>query len=157
MNVFVERNQRNRAFWVEQSRKADRLQANPWILQRVLRVIASEASRGVPSDSRIDFGEALEEADADRRSVLEDQGRHGGRARRRDPLQERIIEIVSRSPEITERELLSRLRNEERGPVIQDIDGDEIWFNGRDGISKSASLSGLKDRLSRAKKRCRSR
>jgi hypothetical protein len=156
MNVSVERNRHHRAFWAEQNRKADRLQANPWILRRVLSVIASEASRGVLLYSRIDFGAALSDADADRRSILEYQGRRGGRARQLDPLQERIIEIVRRSPEIPENELLSRLRDEAPGPVIEDVDEEEVSFKRRDGTLKSAPLSGLKDRLSRAKKLCRS-
>lgn len=156
MNVSVERNQRHRAFWAEQNREADRLQRDPWIVRRVCQMLTREAARGVPVYCRIDLRAALSDADADRRDVLEDRGRRGGRARQLDPLQERIIEIVRRSPEITERELLSRLHDEAPGPVIEDVDGEEISFIRRDGTRKSAPLRALKDRLSRAKKLCRS-
>jgi hypothetical protein len=152
----MDRNERNKAFWDVESGKADRLQADPWVVGRVLNVLASELARDVPSYSRTDFRAALSDADAERRDVLKHQARRGGQAKKPDLLQERIVEIVRTSPKITCHELLSRLRDEAGGLVIEDIDEEEIWFNGRNGSSKSAPLSGLKDRLSRAKEICRS-
>lgn len=146
-------NKLNRSFWVEQEREAERLQTVPLILGQVLEVLAGEVSRGVPPRSRTAWGEALRKADAFRNQVLAYQGRLGGQARQLDPLQERIVEIVRAAPNITCDGLLSCLRDEAPGLVVGDIEEEKIWFNGRDGSLKSAPLSGLKDRLSRAKKR----
>jgi hypothetical protein len=41
--------------------------------------------------------------------------------------------------------------------VVDDVDEEAIFFTDRDGHSKKAPVSGLKDRLSRAKKALKSR
>ena len=64
-----------------------------------------------------------------------------------------IIKIAKEKPHITEPELRKELKKF-IGPdnVIDDIDDIEIHFFDKRGKYKSAPKSGLKDRLSRAKK-----
>lgn len=72
---------------------------------------------------------------------------------RPDGLQQLIIEIVRRCPEISEKELWRELKAQEGQGIIQTIaDDDTISFKSSpDGKMKKASGSGLKDRLTNAK------
>ncbi len=73
---------------------------------------------------------------------------------RKDELQKLIIEIATENPDITPTALLIELKKyKDVRKVIADITEDEIHFTGKDeNSSKSATISGLKDRLTRAKK-----
>jgi hypothetical protein len=75
--------------------------------------------------------------------------------RRRDGLQLRIEEIVAEHPDIGTRGLLAALRTDQHGGVIEHIsdedDGTIEWCDENDPAG-TAPISGLKDRLSRAKK-----
>mgnify|MGYP001443759696 FL=1 len=84
------------------------------------------------------------------------RGRKIGRKPRIDKLQERILEIVKIKPEITEKNLLLELENEKNLGVIEDVDDEAITFIDKKGKSKTAPITGLKDRLSGAKKRLKS-
>jgi hypothetical protein len=83
--------------------------------------------------------------------------RRGGAARKTDALQALIIELVRKTRSLTTPELLDRLRERQRGGVVDDIEDDTIAFYGHDNHPKTAPISGLKDRLSRARKILRSR
>jgi len=76
---------------------------------------------------------------------------------RPDALQILICEIVANEPEITVTELLAVLNKYPRGQVIDEITQDEICFVQDGHGGNSAPVSGLKDRLSRARKRIKSR
>jgi hypothetical protein len=52
--------------------------------------------------------------------------------------------------------LLARLVAHQHGGVIEDIDEEDIWYVNNRGQSKRAPVSGLKDRLTRARKFLRS-
>ncbi len=78
-----------------------------------------------------------------------------GSNKRPDGLQVLIDEIVANSPDIKPKQLLEELRRLESGDVIDNINDDEGTIEWRDennpaGISP---ISGLKDRLSRAKRK----
>lgn len=79
------------------------------------------------------------------------------RKSRPDALQSLILGIMKSKPGMKPRELLEVLREYEGGPVIDEITEDKIFFiqNGQGG--KSAPISGLKDRMSRARKKLSSR
>jgi hypothetical protein len=96
-----------------------------------------------------------------------DFSRKGGRAAKTDALQLLIIEIVRGQTDVTGRELLRKLREmaKEGHEVVIRIDekpqllcdqAPQVHFKGR-GTDKTAPVSGLKDRLSRAKKKIVSR
>ena len=88
--------------------------------------------------------------------------RKGGRAHKCDALQDLIREIVLGQPHITAGQLLRVLRGSPGAGVVVSIDEESdvlagearmIHFVDDNGTSKTASISGLKDRLSRAKKK----
>ena len=89
---------------------------------------------------------------AARKAALLEQARRAGRAKKTDALQDLIISLVGERPNMTGPELLARLEEEQYGAVIDDIEEGMIYFKGSNGRLKEAPISGLKDRLSRAKK-----
>ncbi len=74
-----------------------------------------------------------------------------------DALQAMITGIASRDHKITCKALLRQLRARMGDGVIDSIDDTHIYFYAHDGRRKDASILGLKDRLSRAKKELVSR
>ena len=79
--------------------------------------------------------------------------RRAGGASKTDPLQVLIEDIVRHEPSIKRTELEQRLGDHLHLSPIEDIDEGGIWFAYSDGRTKRAPLTGLKDRLSRAKKK----
>jgi hypothetical protein len=65
-----------------------------------------------------------------------------------------ILAIARKNPSVTERELLAELEKRKLGSVVVDIDEKlgKISFDSN-RKEKSAPIKGLKDRLSRAKKK----
>ncbi len=61
-----------------------------------------------------------------------------------------IQKEVRKKPDISEKELLQRLIDQQGGDVIQDITDIEIWYT-HNGKTKTAPISGLRNRLSRVK------
>jgi hypothetical protein len=88
--------------------------------------------------------------------TLSESGRDFWRIRRAEVEQQDLIhEVVTRRPDISAKELLETLRGHR--PPVEDIDGGTIHFANRDGSYKEAPISGLKDRLTRARKKLKSR
>ena len=81
--------------------------------------------------------------------------RSGGLARKSDALQILIEQLVQDTAEISQRDLLHQLKREQGQGTITTIDGKEIQFRTFKGKLKSAPISGLKDRLHRAKNKNR--
>jgi hypothetical protein len=86
----------------------------------------------------------------------------GGRAPEADPLQVLIQQMVQEDLQITAQQLWHRLRNEEGKGVIISVDPEPpksnhtirmIHFRATDGKVKTAPISGLKHRLSRARRK----
>ncbi len=157
-----EANERNREFWLEQSGLREQRVADEDVFCVAMNDLRSEVSRHVSSYSQKSFEKALEIA-ADSKVRFERNAaksfqsafsRKGGRAPKTDALQKLILETAGKNPSITEKDLLADFENRKLGPVIVDIDYElgTIDFN-NDGQTKSARISGLKDRLFRAKKK----
>ena len=73
-------------------------------------------------------------------------------------MQDLIIKIVADKPQITVRQLMDELRAYSGiRDVVEDIDEKSIHFLDRQDRPKTASISGLKDRLTRARKSLQSR
>jgi hypothetical protein len=71
-----------------------------------------------------------------------------------DALQAEIEKIVSHKPTITRDELFTQLEQLKGLGIIQDIEDDLIHFSSSENEPvKTATISGLKDRLSRARKK----
>lgn len=69
-----------------------------------------------------------------------------------------VTEEVQKRPAITVTDLLKHLQSlQDLRQVVDDIDEEAISFTDRNGHPKNAPISGLKDRLSRAKKALKSR
>ena len=114
----------------------------------------------LPESERRSFERSARESAMNSAVSKQEFARRGGTSRKTDALQELIVTIVREKPGITEAELLEKLKSMSHGAIIDDIDeasepeGENeprIYFH-RDGRSKSAPISGLKDRLSRARK-----
>jgi hypothetical protein len=71
---------------------------------------------------------------------------------RTDALQELIIDFTKKRPKISVNELRHELEKLKGFGIIEDVDEDAIWFNNKHNQLDQAKVTGLKDRLSRAKK-----
>jgi len=160
--TLKEINELNHQFWSKESGLMEQRMADPEILKIAINDIESESIR-LPIYYQKSFTHALEIAAKNKEYFLEaaasnfqvDFSKKGGAAPKADALQKIILEIVQRKPSITEPELLLELENRKFLGTISDIDhGDGfIEFQNGDQRFKRARISGLKDRLSRAKKK----
>lgn len=151
--VLVEINRRNDEFWREQRTLRDHRITDAAILATAIADITSELTRGVDIKAQKIFEEALADAEAAMQRFASQRGRYAGSANKADPLQLLIDEAVRRKPTITEVELRRQLQNHARIPPIEDFTADTISVTKIDGTIKDVPLSGLKHRLSRAKKK----
>jgi hypothetical protein len=78
---------------------------------------------------------------------------------RQDALGELILDIIQQNRTCTEKELVAELRQREHGGVIETVNDDEriIEWSDKNGRPHDTPFSGLKDRMSRARKILRSR
>lgn len=150
-------NETNAKFWALKAREQERLMNNPALVESAMARVQSEFRRGVSVRNQISFEVALFEADGDRRRVARQSGRLGGKARKDDPLQEIVSRIVRETPKITCAELQRKLAQmQQPGGPIEDVDDDSISFVNAKGRGYTAKISGLKDRLSRARQNLKS-
>ncbi|HET9282336.1 MAG TPA: hypothetical protein VFR24_10280 [Candidatus Angelobacter sp.] len=162
--TLKEVNEWNRQFWSDLSDSIERWMADPEVLKLAMEDIESESVRRVPLYNQKSFAQALERAANTKTGILKgaaksfqiDFSKKGGSAPKPSALQKLILEIVQRKQSITEPELLRELETRKLQGIITDIDYglNLIEFqNNNDQQLKRASISGLKDRLSRAKKK----
>jgi hypothetical protein len=158
-NAFRDLNDQNRRFWVKQSQLRNERIANEAILEITTNDMRSETSRSVPIKAQKSLEQALADAENSKKCFQSQFSRKGGKARKGDALRDLIDEIVLHEPEIRAHQLLRALKGE-RGLGRVSIDGGsdylsndrrDIHFNDYKGTPKAAPVSGLKDRLSRAK------
>lgn len=153
-------NERNARIWAEQKILLEQRISDPVLYDLAKRDMDFEAARGVPIKQQKTLEQTLADAAQVRSTVHAELSRKGGKAPKSDALQELILEIVLTHPNTSEKELLKMLAGEAGAGVVTSIDepseplaGDTpcIHFIEDDGRSKTASVPGLKDRLSRAK------
>jgi hypothetical protein len=157
VTTFSEINEHNRRFSAEQNALRDRRMADPGIREAALVRFSDEHARGVPVRYQTTIEKLLADAEADKERFLSQQGRKGGQARKSDALPRLILDLVRCRPEITEAKLRDILTRERFPGVIEEVDDETISFAQPDGRLKDARITGLKHRLSRAKKILRSR
>jgi hypothetical protein len=167
MNIsFAQMNEQNRQFWIKQSALRDERIADPTLFKIATRSMNWEAVSGVPVKFRKTYELALEHAASDQGLFQSEHSRKAGRAPKGDALSDLIQGLVFSKPKITEKELLTQLELQVgQGTIVsieaesQPLAGDvrRIHFDSEDGKPKTASVFGLKDRLSRAKARINSR
>jgi hypothetical protein len=165
--ALVEFNRRNREFWAHQKILMGRRMADRAILETAVESVESEAKRQIAIRSQKSFEEALQDAERAKQRFIGQQARLGGKAAKADSLQKIITDIVRQSPEIAFAQLLLELRKREGAGIIDEIEDTRIYFRqagtattsgaglaiGRKVISVSAPISGLKHRLTRARKK----
>jgi len=172
---LVEFNRKNKAFWDNQKVLMDRRMTDRAILETAVDAIASEAKRGVSIRIQMSFEKALEDAARAGHRFIQQQARSGGKAAKADSLQSVIVDIVRQTPNIQCSGLLAELeRRVDEGIIIEfDFNEGKILFKpllvqrnvsigprGRQDSEKieklySASIPGLKHRLTRARKKIR--
>ena len=150
-------NQANRGFWNKQRELLAQRLADDVLRETAFETMQSEQTRGLPVRHQISLYQALDDTDRIGRRSLTRLSRKGGKARKTDALQELIVQIAQRHPSITARELLSKLKSQQGIEPIMEVEDSIIGFNNRNGKYKEANITGLKDRLSRAKAILRSR
>lgn len=160
--TLKELNERNRQFWLEQSAFMEQRMTDQDVLRVAIRDLESEYVRRVPVYYQKSFAQALETAASNKTYFLEraannfqiEFSRKGGAASKTDALQKLILKIVYRRPDITSPELLIELDSRRLEGIIEDIDHASgiIEFRSDNQNLKQARISGLKHRLSRAKK-----
>jgi hypothetical protein len=151
--TLEELNQLHEAFWADQSALLRERMADGAVLDTAIEEIAAEARKGIAPFGQSSIYEALANAQRVGRRFISQFARKGGRARKTDRLQTLIEQIVQDQPDISVRELEAKLRECQGIDPIQEIDGDIIFFTEAHDRTKRGKLSGLKDRLSRAKKK----
>jgi hypothetical protein len=153
-------NKRNREFWRARDVLLQPLLPDETIVAAALATLESAPQRRRSVKDRMSFEDALtmaaEVVAQIRPRFLSQQGRSGGRAKKSDALQELIVGVVRARPAITCAELLAELRDRCPIPPLEGIEKKTISFVNRDGRGAEAKICGLKDRLSRAKKKIRS-
>jgi hypothetical protein len=160
-------NRQNRLFWRKQSKLTEQRMADDEVFHVAMNNLESEASRKVPVYFQTTLEQALANAEAkfpEKHAARKFQiafSKKGGAAAKTDALQNLIREIARENPDIHERQLRYKLKKDSTG-VVSRVDGEndvltgdtpKIHFTDDRGRAKTAPLSGLKDRLSRAKAR----
>jgi hypothetical protein len=161
MTTIREINELNQRFWEREIAAFNRRIADDALRETAFGRFFDEQSRRVPLYDQAPIEKFLADAERDRGRFLSHQGRQGGQAKKPDALQQEILKLVQGNPKITEAMLKAMLTRERFPGLIADIDEETIWFvqpdGSKDGRPKQAAISGLKHRLSRAKKNLRSR
>jgi len=146
----AEINKQNRAFWTKLQKAMD----DQVLIEHAIGQVDDARTRGVPEEKRQSIEAAVQSASA---LVSAMACRAAKSPRPHDPLQALIIEIVTADQAVSAVKLLRELRRQSGGGVINFVDDDSIQFWGNKGEMMAAPISGLKDRLTRALKKIRSR
>ncbi len=159
---FTEMNKRNAIFWRTQSALVLERLSHEALFKLAQNDMNSEAEREVSVRSRKTLEKALADA-ADARNVIQaDFSRKGGKAHKSNALQDLIVDIVRRRPAITAGQLLWELQGAAGAGVVTRVEseaealageGRKIHYVDYDEQEKTASVSGLKWRLARAKRK----
>jgi hypothetical protein len=151
--VLVRINLQNEKFWQEQRILRDRRMADPAILATAVADMTSELSRNVPVRAQKIFEAALADAEAAKQRFISERARTAGRVKKSDPLQTLIEKMVLEKPAITSVELRRLINNHADVEPIEEVTSKAVYVTRPNGTAKKVPLTGLKHRLSRAKKK----
>lgn len=155
MKTLAALNRRHEEFWKTQNALMKTRMADAAIRDTAFEAMNAEQQKRVPVYYQTSIYDALAAADRAKQRCLSQQARKGGSVEKTDALQRLIEKFVEDKPDLTAPLLKNRLREHERIGPIQDIDDEVVCFTNLDGRTKTASLSGLKHRLTRARKKIR--
>ncbi len=122
--------------------------ADPHLLGRAMQTLAFEVARGVPLAAQLTLQHALRGEESSSRAYVASHNRRAALAKRTDALQAFILATTRTDRSISSAKLLSMLKRKE---FVREVTETTIEFYEPDGRLKGAPISGLKDRLSRAK------
>lgn len=161
-------NEQNTLFWRVQSEVTSKYASDKTLFNLAKKEMDSEIVRGVSLRERkpldlllADFAGAKSDLQPDFQAEF---SRKGGKARKGDALQGLIEEIARRRPAIIPAQLLVELEGPEAAGVVTHVEseaevlagkGRKIHYVDDDGRPKTASVSGLRYRLARAKEKIR--
>jgi hypothetical protein len=148
-------NSRSRAKWVEKSRMIDETLADEGTCALVLKDLARQTMYG--DFRRYSLYESSIHATENQALVLSALGKKGKKARRPDAFELLCTDIVKRWPQISEIEFVEAITARKGLGVVSDVDEAEIHVTIDGKLIQEIPISGLKDRLSRLKKKLRSR
>lgn len=160
----AEINERNSKFCARESKLTEQRASNKTVCRLALRELNSNISKG--KFKEVYFEVCLANAEEITKIVYEEAARKGGETPRKDTLQDLIENIVAKNPRITERQLLKKQAGDEGAGVVTSIDKPSdclagearlIHYFNDGGRPKTASVRGLKDRLSKFKAKINSR
>ena len=153
----AEMNQTNSDFWAKQNKKISDQLNNAVLRNHAFNEVAKERKWGVPVYDQITIENQLEYSERFSADMIKHQNHKAATKPRPDQLQTLIIKIVEENHTITTGMLLNKLNHYVGCDIIYEIHDDEIEFFDKKGKNKFAPISGLKDRLSRAKRIINSR
>ena len=156
----AEINRRNSEFWGKETPETMRLlQMDGW-LEGAMAELEEDAERPLSLAQHRGLEKAVR--DFNRRLLLyqpliargirSEQARVAGSAKKTDRLQEWIVSLMRSDSTLTVPRLRRLLESEPEDGFIQEITDKEIWFTNWHDRTRRAAISGLKDRISRAKK-----
>ncbi len=151
-----ETNARNRVFWEERNKEFWRQLGHSFIVEQVMKDVQRDIDRHVPVGFRLSMEDLAELNEERLKDTQRYSARRGGLAKKTDALQQRIIELVRGNPQLTSAGVLAKLRDTQ-GPagVVCDVTEQHISIERSDGRIEDVPISGLKDRVSRARKALR--
>jgi len=85
--------------------------------------------------------------------VISERNREAAKKPRGDALQDLILEILKATPQATTREVRQELKKHEGCGVVERVSDSCIEWARKDGSIQETAISGLKDRVSRARKK----
>ena len=156
MTTFKEINQQNSAYWEKRNRHLEKIMLNEAVLKITLKNSMSPGEVNLPLRDQSPFEVHLESAYQIYLECSSYFSKLGGRAMKEDPLQKYILKLLETRPDITSAQLLKELKNKVGGDLIYSIEHNSISFWSHPDKFKDAKISGLKDRLGRAKKKINS-
>jgi hypothetical protein len=160
--TIQEINQANQLFWSNQQILMNLRTLDLSLLELALADLKSEHDRGVPVRAQKTIEKAFEDLENLSTLLHVRFSQKGGQKRKSDVLQDMVDGFVSENPDISEKDLLSRLKKEIGEGTIESIQSEAdclageqplISYVDENGKELKASVRGLKDRLSRAKKK----
>lgn len=142
----------NDQFWKTQHDLMEKRLSNEHFLAEAIQTVNSTKESVLPTYHKTTFEAALENAEKSYDKHTKAFASHGGKAKKEDSLQSFILDVVRQNPTVTEPELRRQISAVRGHGLINDIEDGLISFNSHDGKVHDVPCTGLKDRLSRAKK-----
>jgi hypothetical protein len=156
-------NERNANFWAKEGLRTQMRASDPAIVENALELMNLFRQVGFSVNQIPSFDHFLYAAERSNKKSLANFARKGGKAPKQDALQELIEDTLRQNRNISLAQLIETLDGDAGAGVVTSIDKPSdlllecdrryIHYIDNDGRPKTASLTGLKDRLSRAKRK----